>query len=215
MEPGAGEPQEHQKEDPPLDPTFDFSLIQNSLLQFNIALSEMFDYAYTPATAAELESDGELLDIGGNDVAMAQVFEMYSNLSYPTYTPDPSLTNKYPVTKTNILMLQGDTDPQTPYQWAMHAIAQYPGVNQQLVTIPLAVHGSAFPHTSPVDGAAGDSPTPTCGMEMLASFFSSGGTSVDQSCLGRLLAPDFAGALNATRMFSKLSWGTPDLWGSE
>ena len=140
------------------------SLLENKLLQLNIVFAEMYDYKFTPLTTADVADDGELLDVGLNGKEVADLARIYANVSsegYPVYTPDPSLVNKYPSTKTNVLMLQGTTDPATPYEWAMHAITQYPGDNQQLVTIPMAVHGTVRagspvqPSLSPLSSSRG------------------------------------------------------------
>ena len=192
----------------------DPSLIQNALLQLNIGASEMFDYDFTHETAQSVEDSNTLLNVGEADEQMASVREMMANISYPFYKPDPALYNKYPETTTNILMLEGTTDPQTPHEWAVHAFSHYKNDNQQLVVIPNSVHASAFPGTSPVQPPSDGSAAPTCGMQMARSFFDSGGTTVDKSCLGRLLPPDFAGNSAEIQALSKKAFGTSDLWGS-
>jgi hypothetical protein len=95
-------------------------------------------------------------------------------------------------------------------RWAEWAASHYNASNNQLlITIPYAVHASAFPGRSETTS----SPY-SCGMEIAASFFLQGGVDApDTSCLKSLVPPDFAAVRNSTQAMSELLLGTTDAWG--
>ena len=135
------------------------------------------------------------------------LFEPMSAAGFEPYR-DP-LSHQLPNTTTNLLLVEGQLDPQTTPDWAEHLMeAAYPHPNQRLVSLPFAVHAAAsLPRTPTVDGGE------QCGFEVAASFFASGGRDVNTSCVERLEPPDFAGKTAATQQEGKQLLGTADIWG--
>jgi pimeloyl-ACP methyl ester carboxylesterase len=97
-----------------------------------------------------------------------------------------------------LLLLNGLLDPQTPHWWAEHEAQAFdtPGSGVTYVEIPYAPHGVIY--TSPTTDDK------ICGLEMIARFFESNGTTVATSCLDRLLDIDFKGERELTKAVAEL-----------
>merc|ERR1711977_684766 len=105
-------------------------------------------------------------------------------------------------------MLQGEFDPQTSPEHAERVALAYELPNQRLVRVPYAVHCSASePGLSRMVGTEEE-----CSPLIAASFFASGGRTVDVDCLSLLAPPDFEGSENTTRRASFRYFGTDNLW---
>jgi len=123
------------------------------------------------------------------------------------YAPD-EYYNQYAVSYSNpLLLLNGDLDPQTPLKWATIASSHFRHNNQKLVVVPFAPHFTLL--TSPVDNSAFP-----CGMQLTASFFLSGGSSIDDSCLSHVQPIDFEGNHHISKVVCKQILNTTSLWGS-
>lgn len=191
-------------------PSLSVPILSNDLLMFNIGYSELWDYQHSPLTATQLR-DMQLGLYFSSNSGGEQIMEAAAAPAFSPY--NDSLTNSYPDTRVNLLMVQGALDPQTPPEWAEHAKNKaYSGANQHLVRVPYAVHVSAtLPNRSPMVGSGGD-----CGIQVVASFFGSGGLQKpDVACIGKLAPPDFAGFEQETKLASKAFLGTEDMWGEE
>jgi len=128
--------------------------------------------------------------------------------AYPLWNKyDPSKTQgygEYPDSKIPLLIMTGELDPQSNHAWFDHAKEHYTATYQHFVSVPYAVHGTAF--SSPVK----NSPY-ACGLMILAKFFLTG--EVDTTCLSSLEKIDFSGSTQPTKDLSMEMFGTPNLWG--
>ena len=195
---------------PPPTPTV-YDLMQNSILQMNIGGSEMLMYKASPVSLEEVTYFAELLSYGSGGSPGASIMQLLKDSKWPVYTPDPSLASKYPSTTRPVLLVTGTTDAQTGHFWQQRAAPHYSKPNQHVVSLPGAVHASAFPDTNPVakEGKV------DCGMQITANFFKSPtAPSVDTSCVDNLLPIDFAGTTKRSQDVSLEVFNNSALWGS-
>eukprot|EP00005_Dracoamoeba_jomungandri_P012522 CAMPEP_0174275892 /NCGR_PEP_ID=MMETSP0439-20130205/60087_1 /TAXON_ID=0 /ORGANISM="Stereomyxa ramosa, Strain Chinc5" /LENGTH=383 /DNA_ID=CAMNT_0015368065 /DNA_START=813 /DNA_END=1961 /DNA_ORIENTATION=- len=176
------------------------SLFFNPLLQMNIALSEMYAMKSPPRSEKYYtDLDKTLFFSAGVSTSLAHTYPYWNKY-------DPSLTkgyNEYPTSKTALLLLNGELDPQTSHAWFDHTKEHYKSPNQHFVSIPYAVHGTSF--FSPVTG----SPI-ACGTTILANFFVTG--EIVTKCLSSLEKIDFSGITQPTKDLSMQVFGSPKLW---
>jgi len=176
------------------------TFLSNPLIFLNIALSEMYSIKSPPPN--------ENFYIG-LDKTLFFSYDLSTTLAstYPYWNKyDPTQSkgfNEYPTSKTPLLLLNGELDPQTSHAWFVHTKEYYTSPSQHYVSVPYAVHGTV--PNSPVT----DSPF-TCGLLILANFFLNG--EVDTNCLDALEKIDFSGNSQTSKQLSVQVFGSPNLW---
>ena len=171
------------------------SLVANDLLGFVVGSGEFAQLAAEPLTKSEvLDMRRAVVFANEGDDSL---FDVLAESGYTPYS-DP-LSHHYPNSTTRLLLVVGTLDPQTVPEWAEHAMeTAYTRPQQQLTLVPYAVHAVAsLPGLSPVEDGG-----PDCAFQLAASFYLSGGQTVNRSCLSNLMPPDFAGDAPKTKQLS-------------
>ncbi|MBT8342801.1 MAG: hypothetical protein HKP58_19785, partial [Desulfatitalea sp.] len=104
--------------------------------------------------------------------------------------------------RTPVLALNGDLDPQTPHTLAETIIPHLKGPGQNYVQVRFSPHGVLF--SSPVRTPA----EPTCGMQIMESFVRNPTKIPDTACLSDLLPVTFAVSAPEAMFF----FGQGDIW---
>jgi len=120
---------------------------------------------------------------------------------WPLYTTP--YNNAIPRTTKPLFYFNGDLDGSTPLANAVVYADQMTSYTFRL--LPTVPHVGFL--LSPVEG----SPIP-CGLDMISKFFLNKCTSVDDSCIQKLVPLDFPLTSNSTRNLSTLYFGTSDPW---
>ena len=174
--------------------------LNSGVLQYNIALSELWTYPGGPTpTAEELDA-----------AADAQTFLVSE--SYPGSVADLRATWPLPpadatdlpvpvVTSTPLLWLAGSLDSRTPPSQANAIASLYP--DQPFVMLEGAVHIPSL--GSPL----ASNPKDWCGLHVISAFVEGDGA-VDTSCETDLLPVIFSAS---TAEFAMKWWNTTDDWG--
>jgi pimeloyl-ACP methyl ester carboxylesterase len=126
--------------------------------------------------------------------------------SWPRYERD-SYYHAWASKDVPILMLNGTLDTATPMAIAVESREHLNGSAQRFFEIPWGAHGviGQSPVTDPEEMP--------CGMQILLSYVHDPEVVPDTSCLGELLAVDFAGY--GDRFGVETALGTSDLWENE
>ena len=178
------------------------TVLENLLLGYNIALSEMYSIKRPPPPLSYfLDLDDSLFFSVDVSTEEAYVYDQW-----PRYNPNDTFGyNQYPVNaSTPLMLIEGELDPQTSHAWALHAMQHYTQ-GQHLISVPYAPHGAVF--FSP----SSNSSLP-CGARIVSSWFLT--DTFNTSCLGELTPPDFEGVTAGAQELSKQFFGTESLWGA-
>ena len=120
-------------------------------------------------------------------------------LGWPRYTD--SRDNSWASSDVPMLMLQGELDPSTPYDFAIDVGANFSGANQAFVSFPHAAHN--------VMGATPTSSTANpldCARQLFLSFLRAPTTSLDTSCVAQVVPMDFEGTLVAPYIMGTINY---------
>jgi pimeloyl-ACP methyl ester carboxylesterase len=139
---------------------------------YNIAFSEMWPSNPSAADLAA-QAAASIADDGG-----AATFASFAP-AWPRYALD-SYYGTWPSSPATILVLQGTSDPVTPYGDIVRQ--HYAGANQYYVELPHATHGAV------ATSLMADPRAPTCGLQVLLSFLADPSRPPDTSCIA-LMAP--------------------------
>ncbi|KNC82650.1 hypothetical protein SARC_05071 [Sphaeroforma arctica JP610] len=189
--------------------TANSTLNYNPITHTNLVVSEMYALEH-PAPDAEViaaMSDNLLfsLDYSAGYSNSYESWIRYNRKRSPGY-------GRYPATKgirPTMLLLSGTLDAFTGNTWARYAATHYKHNTSTTAFVSVAnVASGVVPHSQ----TTGDHGL-TCGMEMMASFFTQG--SPDLRCLRELQPVDFGCTTLASRRISEEMFGTVDWWDPE
>lgn len=124
--------------------------------------------------------------------------------AWPRYATD-SYWHKNTNRTRPLLFVNGDLDISTPWANSAYESLFFDRPNVWLVRLPGVPHVGFL--ISPVD----NSPVP-CGLQIITSFYLSGGVSIDDSCISHILPLDWKGDTTAVQEKSQMVYGTPDPW---
>lgn len=171
---------------------------RNSIpLQFHIGLSEIWELPSPPLDELLALCESKVL-CPYTGVTLGSQFDAWPRYSEP-------LAGQWPVTSVPVLSLNGELDPQTPYQTAATVAQHLNGPHQTYVQVPYAPHGviTASPVHTPGD--------PACGMQMINGFLADPLASVDTACLTDLVPADLTDTTSlATLFFGGDPWENED-----
>jgi len=167
----------------------------SAVLQWHVGFSELWEAP--PPSTSDLESrcTGRVF-CPGVAAAAAPIYPIW-----PRYVPDQYF-NQWPTSKTPILSMNGELDPQTPIENASTAAQKLTAPHQGFVSVPFSPHIVAV--ESPVKTAS----VAPCGTQMIASFVRDPTAAPDASCLSDLAPLAFSEAPAVIQQF----FGTSDLW---
>jgi len=164
-------------------------------LQMNVALSEMWEVP-GPTEAEMVARCDQAILCPGIAASFGSMYDLWPRYSHNEYT------NGWPTSKTPILAMNGDLDPQTPIELAKVAAEKLTAENQTFVTVPMSPHGVAFESMVKTPNAQ------PCGTQMMASFVSDPLSPVDTSCLSDIEPVSFSKSPDVVME----QFGTSDLW---
>lgn len=172
--------------------------LASSMLGSNIMLAELFD---PTRTVEELQA-----------IFNASYFATGPGIQYrslypfwPVYTPDAYFNQSFSTQFASVLLLNGDLDPQTPFEYAQE---QYERIvtsspNQKhLIKIPFAPHYTVM--RSPVNNSKID-----CGMQLVLEFLNDPSKRPDDSCTQFVEPINFRGY---SRSVNELAFGVHDIF---
>lgn len=197
-----------------------------SILTFNIILSELWNGA-DPTDPGP--SYRELVTIAKDyyfSSGLTTEFRRWWD-DWNKYEVNEEFYNKFADPSMPMLLLNGDLDPQTPYELAIHSAEQYganiddniniPNAkNRYFYTIPNAPHFTMFnsrirnytDHTLHID-----LDFETCGMYIIASFINPQNNFIpDNECIHWLNDIDWNGDDDITQQLSSLIFGIDNVW---
>jgi pimeloyl-ACP methyl ester carboxylesterase len=166
----------------------------------NVIYSELWASPRFADNAALL---GYLDGVYAGDTLFANGQGYYMNdayLRWPRYR-DP-LDDVWASTTVPVLMLQGQLDPATPYDFSVEVTQHFAGPRQTYVAFPYGAH-NVFVGT-PV---AGGPPPLHCADRIFSAFLADPEGPLDTSCVAETLPPDFVGTHWAPRILD-----APDYW---
>lgn len=126
--------------------------------------------------------------------------QRYDDAVFPTTTPSAAaeaawpkyardeLTGKLPDAQIPVLVMNGTFDTQTPIEISETAKAHYSLPGRTFVTIPYANHNVIAQSPLP---PSGNRPPEHCGMSLMTAFLQSPGSTLDTSCVSRVVPPSF------------------------
>jgi len=121
-------------------------------------------------------------------------------LRWPRY--HDALDDTWAVTDVPLLMLQGEIDPATPYDYALEMVEHFAGPHQTFVSFPHAAHNAVSGSPLSIDPAS-----PTCGKLLWLDFMRDPAADLDLGCVADVLPIDFEG-----RTYGAYFFGTTDYW---
>jgi pimeloyl-ACP methyl ester carboxylesterase len=169
----------------------------SSVLQSNIALSELG--TPTPDLAD--------LEVACDEATFCPEVSLELRALYdawPRY-PTDRYWGRWFRTRTPILALNGDYDPQTPFEQASRIAPQLRGPGQNYVQLPYS------PHFTLASSPVRDAERPTCGVQLMQSFLAQPERRPDTRCLSELAPIDFRIAPEESALF----FGTPDAYEND
>ncbi|MBI5482556.1 MAG: alpha/beta hydrolase [Deltaproteobacteria bacterium] len=166
----------------------------------NVIYSELWEsprFADNAAFLAYLDGvyAGDLLFAVGQGYHMNDAY-----LRWPR-TRDP-LDDVWARTTVPMLMLQGELDPATPYDFSVEMTEHFAGPHQTYVSFPYGAH-NVFVGTPVASGP----PPLHCADRIFSAFLVDPVADLDTSCVAETLPPDFLGTHWAPRL-----QGAPDYW---
>eukprot|EP01103_Thecamoeba_quadrilineata_P009620 TRINITY_DN193_c6_g1_i1.p1 TRINITY_DN193_c6_g1~~TRINITY_DN193_c6_g1_i1.p1 ORF type:complete len:637 (-),score=107.23 TRINITY_DN193_c6_g1_i1:56-1966(-) len=186
--------------------------------------TKFFDLLFVPEESKPLSSSllymnvafSELWGANGQDTSFNRLYQVFSQTffatgvftlaplvsEWDTYEAPAPYWNRSFVSKTNVLLLNGDLDAQTPYEYAETQFNAITGGRKELVLVPYAPHYTIF--NSPVTNSEID-----CGMQIMLSFIKSAGEPVNKDCTSRVVAPNFK---SPTPGLVQLLFGVSDIY---
>lgn len=176
---------------------------QSTVLHHNIVYSEMYEHPDWPTEESlydyfEQVGENSLFSMGQG----ASLYEEY--LAWPKYE-DARWDDRWAVTQTPMLMLQGMLDPATPYEKAKRLEEHFDGEHQYFAAFPTAAHNVAS--GTPVSRDEG---AVECGAQLFSAFLKDP-ENLDMSCMAEVLPNNFLGDLELAQTL----FGTDDLWDLE
>lgn len=168
---------------------------------YNVFLSEGVQHPPPPSLSA-LQSGARQQLFSVPPSILAQGRTLYD--AWPLYPPD-QYVHTYPNSSIPFLTFNGDFDISTPWPNAAYSSLFYNKPNQHLRLLPTC------PHVGFLASPTTDSPVP-CGIQLMTSFFLSGGSSFNDSCIAKIVPLDWAATSTATKALSKSLFGTEDPW---
>jgi len=183
----------------------DKTLLNSPMLCDLISLSELFG----GSTSEELQKS--LKEAHFSEDVSLRFAEIYEAGLWSLYQ-DEAYAQKLPDTDIPMLMLNGNTDPQTPIEIAEKMKPHFKGEHQHFVTIPYATHGVLInsPITPPNWAFGGEDQT--CGSLLFGQFIYDPKGPLDTSCIHMVYPVDFDPATMNNRLISEKTFGTEDMW---
>jgi len=120
---------------------------------------------------------------------------------WPRY-PHDHYWKKLSTTTKPLLLINGDIDISTP--WSACVVAMNGYVEKENV---ISVLVPTTPHVSFFESPVKNSPVP-CTMQIVVSFYQSGGKSTNSSCLSEMVSMKWKGDTKLSQQI----YGTPDAW---
>ncbi|HET8938011.1 MAG TPA: alpha/beta fold hydrolase [Polyangiales bacterium] len=168
----------------------------SQVLSNHIALSEA--WPDPPPSGQELtDRCASQVFCPGTSVGIGALFDEWPRYAHDRYV------GKWPNARTPVLAMTGTLDPATPFANARLAQNVFSRAYQTFVAVPSCPHGVV--DFSPVKTSG----SPTCGIQMLASFVKNPRAKPDTSCLNDLAPVDFSGG--DPDLIRQL-FGTIDAW---
>jgi pimeloyl-ACP methyl ester carboxylesterase len=166
----------------------------------NVVYTEMWA---SPRFADDAALLAYLDGVYAGDVLFAVGQGYYMNDAYLRWPRTPvALDDTWPQTAVPMLMLQGQLDPATPYDFSVTLTQHFAGPHQTYVAFPYGAH-NVFVGT-PV---AGGPPPLHCADRLFSAFLADPEADLDTSCVAEALPPDFEGKHWAPRLLD-----APDYW---
>jgi len=167
----------------------------SAVLQWHVGFSELWESP--PPSTSDLESRcaGHVF-CPGVAAAAAPIYP-----SWPRYAPDQYL-NQWPSSKTPILSMNGELDPQTPIENAIIAEQKLTAPHQGFISVPFS------PHIVAVESPVNTESAAPCGTQMMASFVREPTAAPDAACLSDLAPLVFTEEPAVIQQF----FGTNDMW---
>ena len=157
--------------------------LNSDVLFYHIAFSEFWDKSLT---LQQIQTEPKYI-LRSNTLKW---YNILKNSNWKTYDPDLEYYNKTFSTNTvQVLLINGDLDPQTPLWSAQSQNENIGGNTHRLITVPFAVHGTMV--KSPVKTKG----KPDCVLQIFINFLNMENPdvkTVDTSCLNDLFF-DFKG----------------------
>ena len=180
-----------------------FSQQEQNELSYNETLGLVVgvnDILNTDLTYAEVQTQEEdVLIIGVSGAPIFEAAEHWPWLSLADYPREVGTT------QTPVLLLQGGLDLATVREWADWAKAGIQAPSSELVYFPYSGHATMM-YTNTTSG--------NCTLNLILQFMNSPTSSVDQSCVSTLQAPDMAVSSSESRGWANSLLGTTDVWRS-
>jgi pimeloyl-ACP methyl ester carboxylesterase len=168
----------------------------SQVLSNHVALSELWQ---EPAPSAQelAERCANQTFCPGTSVGIGSLYEQW-----PRY-PRDEYVGEWPSSRAPILAMHGALDAAAPLASAELAGVEFDGPHQTFVPVPWSTHGVVY--FSPVKTPG----SPSCGIQMMASFVEDPKGAPDTTCLDDLAPVDFSGGDPA--LVQQL-FGTEDAW---
>jgi pimeloyl-ACP methyl ester carboxylesterase len=170
------------------------------LLQHHVMFSEMWDHPdFEGVDLVDWYDElyEEALVVKGYGYSKLEIFEQW-----PTYS-DPTWDDRWPDTRTPMLMLQGELDPVTPHALALDVTQHYDGTHQHWVGFPHSAHSTSF-DTPVVDDGSED----PCGFQLILDFVADPLAAPDIGCVDATLPLSF----DPGEAYAEHFFGTQTLW---
>lgn len=183
----------------------DRHLLNSPMLCDLISLSEL----YSGKTTAELETfSQQALFSEDTSLRFARIMEMNIWQLYQ----DSQYAQKLPTTAIPIQMLNGTTDPQTPWAIAQKAGAHFTGQYQQFITTPFSTHGVLVNSTiTPPPWQLGGKEQ-TCGSLLFGQFIDNPRGTMDTSCTWTVYPVEFDVNTPNNISISHKYFGVDNMW---
>jgi len=167
----------------------------SAVLQWHVGFSELWEAP--PPSTSDLESRcADRVFCPGVASAAAPIYP-----SWPRYEPD-QYVNEWPTSKTPILSMNGELDPQTPIENASITAQKLTAPHQAFVSVAFS------PHIVAVESPVKTANAAPCGAQMMASFVRDPNVAPDTSCLSDLAPLAFTEDPAVIQQF----FGTRDMW---
>ena len=167
----------------------------SAVLQWHVSLSELWETP--PPSTSDLEGRcAGLVFCPGVGAGAAPLDPIW-----PRYAPD-QYVNRWPTSKTPILSMNGELDPQTPIENAVITAQKLTAPHQEFVSVAFS------PHIVAVESPVKTANAAPCGTQMMASFVRDPTATPDTSCLSDLVPLAFTEEPAVVQHF----FGTSDMW---
>jgi len=168
----------------------------STLLQYNIPFVEIIT---EPVPSFE-----EVASYCFTEAGLCPGFSFWTRQFYdpwPLYEPDHYFRRWF-TSRTPILALNGDLDPQTPYTLADAIVPHLRGPGQSYIQVPYSPHGVAINSQVQTEGS------PTCGIQLMQQFIADPRHPPTTECLDDVVPVTFTAVPGEAMFF----FGQTDVW---